>query len=113
MSRPSKDLKDFSAGQHIFTEGQPGDVMYTVAAGKVDILVNRNVIETVEPGGIFGEMALIDNRPRSATAVAQTDCKLLPINRTLFVFLVQETPGFALQVMRVMADRLRSMNTKI
>jgi len=111
-SRNEKDLKSFSAGQHIFKEGQPGDVMYIVAEGEVDILINGIVIETVAPGGILGEMALIDNKARSATAIAKTDCNLLPINRTHFVFLVQETPNFALQVMQVMAERLRRMNSR-
>ncbi|HEU5100134.1 MAG TPA: Crp/Fnr family transcriptional regulator [Roseiflexaceae bacterium] len=59
------------------------------------------------PGGIVGEMALIDDRPRSATAVAATDCRLVPIDERRFTFLVQQTPMFALAVMRVMAERLR------
>ena len=112
-SRDSKDFKSFSAGRPIFTEGELGDVMYIVAEGEVDILVQGTVIETVASGGILGEMALIDNKARSATALAKTDCKLLPINLTHFVFLVQESPSFAIQVMKVMADRLRYMNTRL
>lgn len=87
--------------------------MYIVVEGDVDIVISDKVIETVGPGGILGEMALIDNKARSATAIAKTDCKLLPINKTHFVFLVQETPYFALQVMRTMAERLRYMNSKM
>jgi CRP-like cAMP-binding protein len=111
--RDTKDFKSFSAGQQIFREGQPGDVMYIVVEGNVDILVGDKIVETVGPGGILGEMALIDNKARSATAIAKTDCKLMPINKTHFVFLVQETPYFALQVMKTMTDRLRYMNTKL
>ncbi|MCI0525856.1 MAG: cyclic nucleotide-binding domain-containing protein [Nitrospira sp.] len=77
---------------------------------QVDILIQDKVLETVKPGGILGEMALIDAKPRSATAVAKTDCKLVPIDEKRFVFLVQETPYFAIQVMQVMVERLRRIN---
>jgi CRP-like cAMP-binding protein len=110
LFRNSKDFVSFSAGQTIFQEDEPGDVMYVVLEGAVDILINGKVINTVGPGGLLGELALIDTRPRSATAVAQTDCKLVPISAKRFAFLVQQTPNFALHVMRVMANRLRQMD---
>jgi CRP-like cAMP-binding protein len=69
-------------------------------------------VETVGEGGIIGEMGLIDRGPRSATAIAKTDCKLVPLNEQRFTFMVQETPNFALQVMRIMADRLRRMDAR-
>jgi CRP/FNR family cyclic AMP-dependent transcriptional regulator len=72
--RFADDFEAFSAGQHIFTVGQPGDVMYVVKEGEVDIVINGKVVDTVGPGGLLGEMALIDKRPRSATAIAKTDC---------------------------------------
>ena len=87
--------------------------MYTVIEGEVEIIINDTVIETVEPGGILGELALIDNKPRSATAIAKTNCKLVPIDEKRFTFLIQQTPYFSIQVMRIMADRLRSMNLLI
>jgi CRP-like cAMP-binding protein len=59
---------------------------------------------------IFGEMALIDDAPRSATAVAKTDVELVPISEKQFLFLVSQTPFFALKVMRVLARRLRATN---
>ena len=110
LFRNATDCQSFSAGQVIFQEGQPGDVMYAVTEGEVDILVHNKVISTVGPDGILGEMALIDTEPRSATAIARTDCKLVPISAKRFTFLVQQTPHFALQVMRVMAERLRHMD---
>jgi CRP/FNR family transcriptional regulator, cyclic AMP receptor protein len=58
-------------------------------------------------------MALIDSLPRSATAIAVTDCRLAPINEKQFLLLVQETPFFSLYVMRVLAERLRKMDTAI
>ena len=66
-----------------------------------------SLIRTVGKGGLVGEMALIDDSPRSADAVARTDCLLTPVDERRFLFLVHETPMFALQVMTVMAERLR------
>jgi CRP/FNR family cyclic AMP-dependent transcriptional regulator len=103
----SKDSEAFSAGQIIFSEGQPGEVMYVVLEGEVDIQASGKLIETIHAGDMFGEMALVDSEPRSAEAVARTDCKLVPINKKRFAFLVTETPFFALEVMQVMANRLR------
>jgi len=71
------------------------------------------IIYSIGSGGILGEMALIDTQLRSATAVAQTDCKLVPINEKRFVFLVQQTPFFAIEVMRIMAERLRNMDARL
>lgn len=97
----------YTAGQIIFQEGQPGKVMYVVQEGQVSIRRNDEQIDAAGPGSIIGEMALIDDRPRSATAIALTDCRLVPIDEQRFTFLVQQTPHFALTVMRVMAERLR------
>jgi CRP-like cAMP-binding protein len=107
------DYESFSAGQIVFKEGQPGEVMYVVKEGEVDIIINDEPCETVGPGGIFGELALIDDKPRSATAIAKTDCKLVPIDERRFKFLVQQTPFFSIRVMRVLADRLRRMNVLV
>jgi CRP-like cAMP-binding protein len=62
---------------------------------------------------IFGEMALIDNEPRSATALAITDVELVPISEKQFLFLVSQTPYFALKVMRILAQRLRATNMSL
>jgi CRP/FNR family transcriptional regulator, cyclic AMP receptor protein len=110
MFRFAEDYVAFSAGAQIFHEGENGEVMYVVKDGLVDILVHDKVVETLGPGGILGEMALIDSQPRSGTAIAKTDCTLVPIDARRFNFLVQANPAFALEVMRVMATRLRKMD---
>jgi len=97
----------FAPGQAIFREGEPGDSLYIVAEGQVDIVLGERILETVGPGGILGELALIDDKPRSASAIARTECLLAPVNREHFLALVQRTPLFALQVMRAIANRLR------
>lgn len=108
------NLQAFKAGETIFEDGQAGHVMYQVVEGEVDISVNGRVIETVGPEGIVGEMALIDpGKPRSAKVIARTDCKLAAIDEKRFQFLVQQTPFFSIQVMRIMADRLRRIHALI
>jgi CRP-like cAMP-binding protein len=95
------------AGRAIFQEGQAGSEMYIVTSGKVELRADERVLETLEAGGVFGEMALVDDQPRSASAVAVTDCELVPIDEKRFEFLMGRMPFFALEVMRVMARRLR------
>jgi CRP-like cAMP-binding protein len=109
----SQDFVFFAAGHVIFKEGDIGKVMYAIIEGEVEVLVAGKVIDTVKTGDILGEMALIDTSPRSATAIPKTDCKVVPISRRHFTFLIQHTPNFALEVMRVMADRLRRMNAQL
>lgn len=106
------DCELFPAGTIIFETGNPGDRMYIIQEGEVDILIGSQVLETAGSDNLIGEMALIDTQIRSATAVTKSDCKLIPINKRRFTFLVQQHPYFALQVMQVLADRLRRMNAK-
>lgn len=107
MLRNEKDLHHYSAGETIFNEGDAGELMYAVTDGEVDIVRQGRLIETLQPGAIFGEMALVDTSPRSASAVARTDCTVARISPQRFTTLVQLTPHFALQVMAIMAGRLR------
>jgi CRP/FNR family cyclic AMP-dependent transcriptional regulator len=107
LFRNTEFFVPFAAGDTIFKEGDPGDMMYVVIDGEVEVVVKGRVVETIGAENFLGEMALIDEQPRSATAIARTDCKLAPINATRFNFLVQQTPHFALHLMRAMADRMR------
>jgi CRP-like cAMP-binding protein len=100
------------AGKMIFEQGQPGKQMYLVQSGSVELRVEGRVLETVGEGGVLGEMALVDREPRSATAVATADSLLVEIDEERFRLLVQRVPGFALEVMRVMAQRIRRANPK-
>ncbi len=101
------DTRKFYAGETIFWQGELGDEMYVIQSGEVEICCNDVPVESLGPGNIFGEMALIDSVPRRGTAFAKTDCDLVPISAVRFRFMVQETPNFALTVMKVMSDRLR------
>lgn len=106
------DAKAVAAGTTIFQTGDPRDGMFAVVDGQVDIIVNGKLVETVEKGGIFGEMALIDKENRTATAVARIDSKIVTVDERRFLFLVQQTPNFALHVMRVLSERLRRMDER-
>jgi len=97
----------FKAGEVVFAEGDERDKMYVIGSGAVEILRDGHVVETLAPGGMVGEIALIDGAPRPATARAKPACDVAPITEKSFLFLVHETPFFAIAVMRTLAERLR------
>ncbi|MFZ0398083.1 MAG: cyclic nucleotide-binding domain-containing protein [Methyloceanibacter sp.] len=100
----------FAPGEVIFREGDKADKMYVVLSGEVEVHLQGTVIDTLVQGATFGEMALIDGSPRSATVVAKTSSEVAAINEKTFVLLVDEMPYFALSTMRNLVDRLRRMN---
>ena len=108
--KSSPDAVEVAAGEVLFSEGDAGDVMFAVVEGEVELTHQGRMVEEVRGGGILGEMALIDTAPRSATATARTAARVVSIDQKRFTFLVHEHPTFALQVMRVMARRLRQAN---
>jgi CRP-like cAMP-binding protein len=97
-------------GQVIFEAGDAGSEMFIVRTGSVDLKIGDTVLETVGQGGIFGELALVDPAPRSATAIAGPDCTLVLLDANAFNNLVRKVPSLALEVMKVMARRLRRVN---
>jgi len=113
LFKQETDTARFHHGDTIFDRGDSADNMYIVKEGEVDIRVNGATVETVAPGGIFGEMALIDSSPRAAAAVARTDCQLVKVDQRRFTFLIQQTPFFAVHVMRVLANRLRKTTAAV
>ena len=104
---------DYKAGDVIFSEGDAAHELFVIQSGEVEIRLGNRALETLPQYSIFGEMALIDANPRSATAVAASDVKLVPVTEKQFLFLISNTPHFALNVMRIMARRLRAMNKSL
>jgi CRP/FNR family cyclic AMP-dependent transcriptional regulator len=104
--------REYKAGAIIFREGEHGTEFYVIQTGRVQILSGNRVLETLG-SEIFGEMALIDASPRSATVVAETDVVVAPITEKQYLFLVRHTPYFALKMMRVLAERLRAQNKAV
>jgi CRP/FNR family transcriptional regulator, cyclic AMP receptor protein len=103
-------LRAYKAGDVIFRQGDPATELFVVKTGTVEIRLGNRLLDTLPERSIFGEMALIDPGPRSATAVAATDAVVVPIGEKQFLFLVSRTPYFALNVMRVLVRRLRTSN---
>jgi CRP-like cAMP-binding protein len=108
--RHSTDAVDMPAGATLFSESDPGDVMYAVVDGEVELTLHGQMLEILGPGSIVGEMALIDDAPRSTSATVRSAARVVRVDRRQFTFLVHEHPTFALQVMTVMAERLRRVN---
>ena len=97
-------------GETIFKEGEPAKELYVIQSGQVEIQVGNRLLDTLEANEIFGEMALLDASPRSATAIAKTDVALVPISKKDFLTLVGRAPTFALDVMGMLTRRLRAAN---
>ena len=89
-------LVTLAPGEVVFAQGDKGDKIYVIRSGEVEIERDGKVVEKLTDGGIFGEMALIDGSPRAATARAKTTCEVAPITEKTFLFLVHETPFFAI-----------------
>jgi CRP-like cAMP-binding protein len=100
MSRHAK-------GTVLFKEGAPGALAYVVQEGRVSVSIQGKVVQRVGPGGIFGELALVDQAARAASAAAETECALLAINRTVFVNLVKANPEFGAALLSAVAQRVR------
>jgi CRP/FNR family transcriptional regulator, cyclic AMP receptor protein len=101
-------IRDYKKGETIFKEGDPGsDCMFGVLEGVIEVQIGSQTVEHVQPMHVFGEMALIDQRPRSATAIAAVDSRIAVIDKKRFLRLVEQTPDFALKMMQVITERLR------
>ena len=100
----------FAPGEVIFREGDKADKMYVVLSGELEVHLQGTANDTLAQGATFGETALIDGSPRSATVVAKTSSEVAAINEKTFVLLVDDMLYFALSTMRNLVDRLRRMN---
>lgn len=108
QSSPEPQL--IPAGKVIFAAGEAESVMYGLLEGEVEISVNGKVLETIYQGDVFGEGALVHtDRKRASSAIAKTNCKLAVLERKNFMFAVQQTPMFAIEIMRSYSDRIRRL----
>ena len=113
LGRVGAPFRHFRPGEKIFLEEDRGDAMYMVRSGRVDLITYGIVLENVRTGGIFGEMALIDDGPRSAAAMAAEPTEVVMIDKPTFLAVVRDDPQFALRVMGLLAVRLRRMNKQV
>jgi len=103
----------YSSGKFIMHEGQAGVFMYVVLEGKVTVTILDRIVEKVGPGGMFGEMALIERSERLANAVAETDCVLLAINRNVFLEFVKGNPAFGFVLLSAVGERALFMASQL
>lgn len=107
------EIIELKAGATLFREGEAGSTLYVLTIGTADVMIGNRVVETLQPGNIIGEMALVDPAPRAATVIAVSDCEFVEVDDKRFNYLVQQTPFFALKVMRVLSERLRTTSAML
>ena len=100
----------YEPGSVIMREGDAGTTMYVILRGQVEVSIKGSVVESASTGATIGEMALVDQSARAATATAKTECKLLAVNRKALIEIVKAEPAIGMAMMRSMAARLRNMN---
>jgi CRP/FNR family cyclic AMP-dependent transcriptional regulator len=105
--KAANETREIPAGSVIFEAGDVGEEMFGIIEGKIELRLPDGRVLELGPDDCFGEMAVVDKSPRSATAVATETATVAVIDRRRFLFLVGETPTFALQVMGNLAERLR------
>lgn len=106
----SPEVMEISAGGMVFEEGEPAEKMYVILEGEVRLTLHGQPLAMEVGGGIIGEMALIESEPRSASARALTDCRLVAIDKADFLDMIRESPEFAIHIMQVLTRRLRLAN---
>src|SRR5882762_426105 len=102
----------YPAGRIVMTEGERGAALFAVLEGRVAIRIGDSLVEKVGRGGLFGEMSLVDRRPRLATAVAETDCMLLAMSRHMFLHLVKRSPKFGAALLKAVGERAAFMASR-
>jgi CRP/FNR family cyclic AMP-dependent transcriptional regulator len=113
LFRHETDTVNFDYGQTILSPEQRNKVMYVLIEGEAEISVAGTVVEIAMPGALLNELALIEDAPGNAFVIARSSCRLVTIDERRFSFLVQQTPNFALYVMKALTDRLRAMNARL
>lgn len=106
------DIHNYQAGEVVFSQGDSGENMYDVVTGEVALSRDGREIARLKSGEIFGETGLINNEAHSVTATALADSQIAKISKRRFMFMVDETPSFALKIMSVLAQRLSKETAK-
>ena len=110
LSRLGGERRQYAAGEVIFRAGDAGEELFVIRDGTVAVEVKGVIVERLGSSEIFGEMALVEAKPRSATVIAETDCVIVPISEKQFLNMVEYAPSFSLAVIRTLAHRLREAN---
>jgi CRP-like cAMP-binding protein len=113
LFRLDPEFIKINAGEILFREGDSGDLMYVLIEGRAEVSIGGVLIGKCGQGDFVGEMAVVDGSPRYGTVTARTKCKFVVIDKKRFHFLIEETPGFALEVIRIMAKRLKECDLRV
>jgi len=108
MSSKMKTLFKKS-GDVILQEGEESTDAYIILQGEVNVLKKNKVIATLKENSLFGEIGLVDQRPRTATCVAKTRCILGTVTRENYIILLESRPKAVLPILRLIADRMRNL----
>ena len=103
----------FAAGSVIFTEGDPGDCMFVVQSGVVEMLIHDKVVDVCGPNEAIGFLSVIDNAPRTSTARVKETASVSVIDERKFAFMLDEVPNFSKYILGAMAHRIRGMRNAI
>ncbi|MGL5080328.1 MAG: cyclic nucleotide-binding domain-containing protein [Microcoleaceae cyanobacterium] len=110
LQKHGSEAMHVAAGEVIFDQGEPGDLMYGIVAGAVQFALDGKQAESLEMGDVFGEGAIVNpDHKRRSTATAKTDCTLVSLDRERFLFAIQQSPVFALEVLRSYSDRVNDL----
>lgn len=107
------DELSFPANYAIFRQGEQGRSIYIVVSGKVKVHIGKKILEEVNQGKYFGEMAVFDTEPRSASATTLEPCECLELTQEQLYDAIEETPGIAVNIIRGLSCRIRELNDKV
>ena len=113
LFRNDPEFVTLDSGEFLFRKGDIGDSMYVLIEGSAEISIDGVPFERIEHGSFVGEMAVIDGSTRYGTVTALTKCKFVVVDKKRFQFLIDETPGFAIEVMKVMSSRLKRADQRV
>ncbi len=109
---PLMKEEQLEADTIIFEENDPGDCMYIILSGKISIKKGGQELAVLKENEVFGELSLLDNEPRSASAIAKTDCMLYKIDHEPFYELLDTRPEIARGFIKILCNRLRQLNER-
>jgi CRP/FNR family cyclic AMP-dependent transcriptional regulator len=107
------DELSFPAQHTIFTQGQEGRSLYIVVSGRVRVHIGEQELAQLEQGACFGEMSLFDAEPRSASVTTLDSCECLMLTQQQLYDAIEETPGIAVNIIRLLSRRIREFNRKL